>query len=199
MLTGFLSILASAVLLTAPVLAQGVPSYEKTGTIEITFGDEQMTHYTTWNTVPNDAGRQVHTASWLILKPQLMGGVNISPDDVFVVVTSRDSIEPYPGQASMRVEISLNPETLELKAWPQPSIRFYPGDNDGFYAMTDGTFEIESVTMIDGDSFAVSANVQGVMTGQTSETVAHNPEDAIEFSARFDLQRVSNRGAKSLP
>lgn len=199
MRTRFLSFLSSAILLATPALAQGLPVYEETGVIEITFGDERMTHYTTWNTVPDDPDRQVHMASWVILEPRLMGGVNISPDDVFVVITSRDSIEPNPGQASMRVEISLDPQTLQLKTKPAPTIRFHPNGRDGFYAMTDGTFEIENVTKIDNDNFAITASAHGVMTSQTSETIAHNPEDAVDFSARFDLQRVSNRGAEPLP
>ncbi|MBV2145115.1 hypothetical protein KUG47_16645, partial [Falsochrobactrum sp. TDYN1] len=113
-----------------PAFSQELPVYAETGTIDITFGDERITHYTTWNTVPNDPDRQVHTASWLIMKPQLMGGVNISPDDVFVLITSRDSLSPKPGQSSLRVEISLNPETLELKSKPAASIRFHPNGDD---------------------------------------------------------------------
>ena len=182
-----------------PAFSQELPVYAETGTIDITFGDERITHYTTWNTVPNDPDRQVHTASWLIMKPQLMGGVNISPDDVFVLITSRDSLIPKPGQSSLRVEISLNPETLELKSKPAASIRFHPNDDDRFYALTEGAFKIESVTRIDANSFAIIANAQGVMTRQGSDIIAHNPEDAVKFSARFDLQKIANRGAIQLP
>jgi len=182
-----------------PAFSQELPVYAETGIIDITFGDERITHYTTWNTVPNDPDRQVHTASWLIMKPQLMGGVNISPDDVFVLITSRDSLIPKPGQSSLRVEISLNPETLELKSKPAASIRFHPNDDDRFYALTEGAFKIESVTRIDANSFAIIANAQGVMTRQDSDIIAHNPEDAVKFSARFDLQKIANRGAIQLP
>ena len=158
-----------------------------------------MTHYTTSNTVPNDPERRVNTASWLVLKPQMMGGVNISPDDVFVVITSRNSIEPSSGQTSMRVEISLDPDTLDLKTRPAPSIRFYPEDDNRFYAMTDGKFAVESVNRINSDSFAITATASGVMTGQTSEMIAHNPDDMLEFSAYFDLQEIVNRGTAPLP
>lgn len=182
-----------------PAFSQELPVYAETGTIDITFGDERITHYTTWNTVPNDPDRQVHTASWLIMKPQLMGGVNISPDDVFVLITSRDSLSPKPGQSSLRVEISLNPETLELKSKPAASIRFHPNGDDRFYALTEGAFKIESVTRIDANSFAIIANAQGVMTGQDSDIIAHNPEDAVKFGARFNLQKIANRGAIQLP
>ncbi len=65
-------------------LAQGVTAYQQTGVINVTLGAEEVTHYTAWNTVPGDATRQVHTASWLILKPMLVGGVNISHDDLLV-------------------------------------------------------------------------------------------------------------------
>ncbi|PWL16214.1 hypothetical protein DKP76_18695 [Falsochrobactrum shanghaiense] len=182
-----------------PAFSQELPVYAETGTIDITFGDERITHYTTWNTVPNNPDREVHTASWLIMKPQLMGGVNISPDDVFVLITSRDTLDPKPGQSSLRVEISLNPETLELKSKPAASIRFHPKDDDSFYALTEGALKIESLARIDANSFAIVANAEGVMTGQNSDIIAHNPEDAVKFSARFDLQKIVNRGTIQLP
>lgn len=107
-----------------PAFSQELPEYAEMGTIDITFGDERITHHTMLNTVPNDLDRQVRSASRLIMKPQLMGGVNISPDDVFVLITSRDSLSLKPGQSSRRVEISLAPEALELKSKPAASIRF---------------------------------------------------------------------------
>ena len=191
--------LAFATCLTAPGWSQDFPVYVETGSVAITFGSEDMIHYTTGNSVPGQPGWEVHTASWIVLEPRLLGGMNITPDDVFVSITTRGSIEPDPGQATLRVEASLDPETLDLKTKPAPSIRFQPEDGNGFYAMTDGVFEIESVTRNDADSFALIANVRGVMTGQTSETVVHNPDDAVEFSARFDLRRVVNRRAAPLP
>lgn len=183
----------------APAFAQEQPIYAETGTIEITFGDERITHYTTWNSVPNDPDREVHTASWLIMKPQLMGGVNISPDDVFVLITSRDNPAPSLGQSSLRVELSLDPKTLELKSKPAASIRFHPKGNKSFYALTEGAFKIESVKRIDAKSFAIVGNAEGIMTGQASDTITHNPEDAVKFNARFDLQKIVNRGTIELP
>jgi hypothetical protein len=191
--------LAIATCLAAPGWSQDFPVYQETGTIAITFGDEQMIHYTTGNSVPGQPGREVHTASWIVLEPRLLGGMNITPNDVFVTITSRGSIDPDPGQATLRVEASLDPETLDLKASPAPSISFHPDDGNGLYAMTVGVFEIESVTRIDADSFAIIANARGVMTGQTNWDVVHNPDDAVEFSARFDLRRVVNRRADPLP
>ena len=193
--------LAITTCLAAPGWSQDFPVYEETGTIAITFGGEDMVQYTTGNSVPGQPGREVHTASWIVLEPRLMGGVNIMPDDVFVTITSRGSIEPDPGKATLTVEASLDPETLDLKTRPAPSILFHPDDDDDdrFYAMTDGVFEIESVTRIDADSFAIIANAHGVMTGQTNRDVVHNPDDAVEFRARFDLRRVVNRGAASQP
>ncbi len=187
--------LALATCLAAPGWSQEFPVYEETGTVAISFGDEQMIHYTTGNSVPGQPGSEVHTASWIVLEPRLLGGMNITPDDVFVTITTRGSIEPDPGKATLRVEVSLEPETLDLKTRPAPSITFHPDDGNGFYAMTEGALEIESVTKIDTDSFAIIAVAHGVMTGQTNHDVVHNPEDSVEFSARFDLRRVVNRGA----
>ena len=189
--------LALATCLAVPGWSQDFPVYEETGTVAISFGDEHMIHYTTANSMPGQPGWKVHTASWIVLEPRLLGGVNITPDDVFVTITTRGSIEPHPGKSTLRVELSLDPETLDLKTRPTPSISFHPDDGDGFYAMTEGVFEIESVTRTDADSFAIIARAHGVMTGQTNRDVVHNPEDSVEFSARFDLGKVVNRGAGS--
>lgn len=191
--------LALATCLAMPGWSQDFPVYGETGTIAITFGGKDVIHYTTKNSVPGQPQQEVHTASWIVLEPRLMGGVNIIPDDVFVVITSRGTIEPDPGQATLRVEASLEPETLDLKSRPAPSIHFYPDGDDRFYALTDGTFEVESVTRLDAHSFAIIANAYGVMTGQTNRDVVHNPDDAVEFSARFDLRSVVNRSADPLP
>ncbi len=57
----FSLVVASFIVGTA--MAQGVPAYQETGVITMTLGAEDVTHYTTWNTVPGDETRQVHTAS----------------------------------------------------------------------------------------------------------------------------------------
>lgn len=186
-------VLAASV--TAPGFSQEFPLYEETGTIAITIGDEQMLHYTTWNTVPGEPGREVHTASWIVLEPRLLGGVNISPDNVFVAITSRETIAPEAWQTTLKVEFSLDPETLEMRTKPAPTISFHPAGSDTFYALTDGVLEIESLTQIDPDSFSIIGRASGMMTGQSGWEVVHNPDDPIEFSAEFDLKRVVNRDA----
>ena len=160
-----------------------------------------MTHYTTWNTVPGDLDRQVHTASWVILKPMLMGGVNMIPDDVFVTINSRNTVKPTADQAEMKVEFSLDPVTLDLKPDSEPTILYYPPNSKAneYYAMTNGSFDVEKVTKIDANSFAISGSAQGEMTGQKSHTVVHNPKDVLPFKAQFELQKVVNRSDIPLP
>lgn len=194
-------VLAITACAVTPGWAQEIPVYEETGTVNITLGDKQITHYTTWNTVPGDSERQVHTASWVILKPMLMGGVNMIPDDVFVTITSRDTVKPKSEQTSMRVEFSLDPVTLDLKPDSEPTILYYPysREADGYYAMTNGSFDIEKVTKIDANSFAISGSAQGEMTAQKNATIAHNPEDVLPFKAQFELQKVVNRSDIPLP
>ncbi len=191
--------LLTAACLAAPALSQEMPEYVQTGTIDITFGDEQTTHYTTSNTVPGEPGRQVHGASWLILEPKLLGGVNISPDDVFVLITSRDSLSSVAGPSSLQVEASLHPETLALKSKPAATIRFQPDGESRYYALTEGTFNIESAARIDANNLSLVATAEGVMTGQNSHTITHNPDDAVKFSARLKLEKVANRGTIPLP
>lgn len=199
-LTGSAGLVAAGLLFATALQAQDRPVYEQTGTVEITFGERQMQHFTTANTVPGEPGRQVHTASWITLEPRLLGGVNISPDDIFVLITSRDTVEPVSEQDSLRVEFSLDPATLGLKTKPAASVRFYPAKGEAdFYALTDGTFTIENVTRTDEDTFSILASAQGTMTAQTSETIVHNSDDAQEFSARFKLEQVVNRNGTQQP
>ena len=80
-----------------------------------------MTHCTACKTFPGDPIREVITASWLTLNPMLLGGVNVSPDDDFVTLTTRDTVSPEFGRPGMRVESSLDSETLDLK--PDPVVR----------------------------------------------------------------------------
>ena len=169
--------------------------------VTMTTGAEEVTHYTTWNTFPGDATRQVHTASWMILKPMLMGGVNMSPDDVFVTVTTRDTVSPKFGQPEMRVEFSLDPVTLDLKTDPAANLQYYPdgSSTDVYYALTNGSFNVESVTRLEDDTLAIIATAEGEMSGQQSYDVSHNPSDILPLSARFELQQVVNRGSIPLP
>ena len=187
---------------TAPAWSKTIPVYEETGKVAITLGAEKMTHYTSWNNVPGSPGKEVHTASWLILKPMTMGGLNMATDDVFVTITTRDSIAPASGQqAEMRMEVSLDPITLGLMPDRTPSIQYYPSGSsaDKYYALTNGTFEIESATRIDANTFTLIATAKGEMTGQDGYEPVHNPEDVLEVNTRFELQRVANRSDVPLP
>jgi hypothetical protein len=54
--------LMGAAYFVVPAFSQELLVYAETGTVDITFGDERITHSTTWNTVPNDPDRQLHTS-----------------------------------------------------------------------------------------------------------------------------------------
>lgn len=192
-------ILASCI--AGAAMAQDVPAYQQTGVVSMTIGAEEVTHYTAWNTFPGDTTRQIHTASWLILKPQLLGGVNITPNDVFVTLTTRDTVLPKYGQPELRVEFSLDPITLDLKTDPAASLRYYPegSDTDLYYALTNGSFEVESVTKLENDTLAIIATAKGEMSGQQSYDVGHNSNDILPLNARFELQQVVKRGDIPLP
>src|SRR5690606_28440918 len=128
--------------------ANKIPAYEETGVITMTLGPTQMTHYTTWNTVPGGADRRIHTASWITQKPIIMGGIKLSTDDALVTITARDSILPDHGQPTLRVEFALDPITFTLNTEADVKLLYYPtgSDLDGYYALTNGQFKIESVT-----------------------------------------------------
>lgn len=169
-----------------------LPVYQSTGTVEIMMGNEKQSHHTTANTVPNQPGREVHTATWRVLKPMMLGGQNIAPDDVFVVTSSRPTVEPGSKQPELRMEFSLDPQTLKLKDKPKFSVRFFPaGDrNENFYVLTDGSMELDSVTRIDEGTFAMAGRITGTMLLQESEKAQPAADKAMPFEASFSLNRV---------
>ncbi len=130
-----------------------------------------------------------------------MGGVNISPDDVFVTVTTRDTVTPKFGQPELRVVFSLDPLTLDLKTRPAAKLSYYPTGNatEVYYALTNGSFQIESATRLEDDTLAIIATAEGEMSAQHSDDISHNPDDILPVSARFGLQQVVKRGRIPLP
>jgi len=130
-----------------------------------------------------------------------LGGVNITPDDVFVTISSRDTISPTAGQPELRVEFSLDPVTLDLQADPAVDLRYVagPGEESNYYALTHGRFQIESVPRADEDTLSIVATVDGEPSAQQTEEPVHNPADVLPLKARFDLRKVSNRGASRCP
>ncbi|WP_158644695.1 hypothetical protein [Paracoccus jeotgali] len=127
--------------------------------------------------------------------------MNITPDDVFVTLSSRHTISPTAGQPELRVEFSLDPVTLDLKADPAVDLRYFPGQGEesNYYALTHGRFQIESVTRADEDTLSIVATVDGELSAQQTEEPVHNPADVLPLKARFDLRQVSNRGSIPLP
>lgn len=183
---------------TTAVWAQKFPVYQSTGTIEMTMGNEKHSHHTTFNTVPNQPGREVHTATWRVLKPMMLGGQNITPDDVFVVTSSRPTVEPVSKQPELRMEFSLDPKTLELKDKPSFSVRFSPGGDryKNFYMLTDGSMDLDSVKQVDEETLTIAGRVTGTMLFQESDKAEPAADKAMPFTAKFKLDTV--RGKKAL-
>lgn len=175
--------------------ARNLPVYQSTGTIEIMMGNEKQSHHTTVNTVPDQPEREVHTATWRVLKPMMLGGQNITPDDVFVVTSSRPTVEPGSKQPELRMEFSLEPETLKLKEKPKFSVRFFPaGDRSGnLYVLTEGSMELDSVTHVDEETLTIAGRVTGTMLFQESERAAPAADRGMTFTASFSLDRVHGK------
>ena len=88
---------ASALMLCGSISwSQELPAYESTGTIELTVNGKQATYHSTSNTIPGKPGKTVQTANWRILKPMLLGSVNIAPPGILVSITARPTVKPNP-------------------------------------------------------------------------------------------------------
>ncbi|MHA6732360.1 hypothetical protein [Devosia sp. A369] len=178
-----MTVFAVAGLLLGPAAAQEMPVYEATGTVAFMLGADSHQHYTTWNTVPNEPGREIHTASWQVLKPMLLGGVNIAPNDVFVVVSAHPTVNPQAGQAEIRLEFSLDPETLQHRSSVPFTVRYEPKSGAAPLTWEDINVLSMQTERVDDDTIQLHAEIEGIGSGNGVEG----------FTAVLDLQTIKKR------
>lgn len=165
----------------ALAIGQEVPMYEATGSVEFALDGETHQFFTTWNTVPGEPGRQIHTGSWTVLKPMMMGGVNLSPDDVFVVVSARPTVNPIAGQPELRIEFSLDPGTLEHRSSVPVAVRYESGSAEPLVWESATVLSLQAES-VDDETIKLRA-----------ELVGSEQDGSGELRALLDLHSVRKR------
>ena len=93
---------------------------------------------------------------------------------------------------SLLLQFTLDPETLELGDQEDVEITFYPRRSESldYYALTDGTLQLDAVEIIDRRTLAISGSFSGMFTRQFDYDHVHNPDDTLEVEAVFTIEQV---------
>jgi hypothetical protein len=195
-------------LLTGPgstVLAQ--PGWQQTGRIEAVIDGRPLTFVTSSSQVAEDAaegvedenvrailekvaGTEQHTATWMLTEPFEMAGMILLPSQMFASLDA--SAEPLGAVGEFRIGFGLIQETLTLNPEADIDIRYYPeswGVSE-FYALTEGTMQLERVEVVDERTLAMHGTISGVLSFQPGYSVEHNPADTLPIEASFSIERV---------
>ncbi len=182
--------------------AQSAPVWLPTGTLEAVIAGKDHIMRSFVTTVPEDAaertsdpearalleklaGTEQHTATWMITDPFEMGGIVLLPAMLFVSIGTRASEDST-------ANFALDIDTLELDTESDIEVRYFPESwsTKDFYALTEGTLQLNSVEVIDERTLRISGTVLGTLSFQESYSVEHNPNDTLPFEATFSIERV---------
>jgi hypothetical protein len=175
---------ASALMLCGPISwAKEVPAYESTGTIELTVNDKQATYHATSNTIPGNPEKMVHTANWRILKPMLLGGVNISPPGILISITARPTVEPDSSAPWLKITFFVDENDYSLLDRPPFEVKYTikEGALAGDYQHATGSLDVLSFTM-EGDLVKVSGLASGTLAGSDKKKSA---KPTLDYDAEF--------------
>ena len=185
----YVAVCAVAAMLLSPVIwAQKFPEYTATGTVNLNLEGKQTTYHTTANTVPNQAGRLVHTARWKKFEPRMMGGVDLSPPGIFVSISSRPAIEPDSRLPELRVTFSLdeNSYTLLENAPVEVVYIVKEGPLAGEYRQASGSLKIQSATRQEADLIKIDGRANGTLAPR--KRGKQGGGSVLNFEADFTVQ-----------
>jgi hypothetical protein len=196
----------SLALLLAPALAQTV----QTGALAITLDGVARTFLTSGNKIAENAaegvtneaaraflerlaGTWVHTATYTIVEPFVVGGrVLFSSPDMFVTIGSYAHDDPSRPD-HLELKFGLNLETLLLSDEADIVVRYYPAGSSmsDYYLMTIGSLVVHAVVQVDEQTLAIEGSISGVLSRQLDPLrEAHDPTDTISIEGRFDIQQL---------
>lgn len=183
----------------------------ETGSIEAQIGSRTIRAYTYATEVPADAaagiederqravlervaGTTVHSASFMHQDAFTMGGMVLVPETIYVTLSTRTDHPDGNSIDSLLITFSLDPETFELGDEADIEVSWYPVGSsfEEYYALTEGTLTLDSLSVLDAHTIALSGTISGQLTRQSGFDIEHNPAEALPIEASFDVQQVKN-------
>lgn len=206
-----LSVLSVA-LAAASLSGLGLAQTEfETGTIQAEIGARNISAFTYATEVPADAaegiederqravmervaGTTVHSASFMHREAMTMGSIVLVPETIYVTLSTRTGHPDGDSVDSLLIRFSLDPVTLELGDEADTEVRYYPvgSSYEEYYALTEGTLTLDSLTVVDAHTMSLSGTVSGVLTRQFDFDIVHNPDDTLPIQASFTIEQVSS-------
>jgi len=171
---------------TGATVAQELPQYESTGTIELAIDGKQAWYHSTSNTVPGQPGRLVHTANWRTFPPMMMGGVNLAPKGILLSVAAQPTVEPDYSAPQLKLTFSLDENNYSLlDSTPFEVIyTIKEGRQAGDYKHVSGTLEIESAKL-EGDVLHVVGKAKGALAPAKNK---NGSGPTLNYEANFNVR-----------
>lgn len=177
----------TAVLLsvTGATVAQALPHYESTGTIELAIDGKQVTYHSTSNTVPGQPGRLVHTANWRTFPPMMMGGINLAPKGILLSVAAQPTIKPDYSAPQLKLTFSLDENNYNLLDSTPFEVIYTvkEGRQAGDYKHASGTLEIE-YAKLEGDVLHVVGKAKGTLADSKNKNGSGR---TLNYEANFNV------------
>ncbi len=207
-----LQLIALTVLLLAGnSLAQTI---HQTGSVEGTIGGNSYHAYTYATEVPEDAaegledgavkdmvaaaaGTTQHSATFNLMDAVMMGTVELLPPTIFVTILTRTENAEDREHGRIDIDFSLDPETLTLKGADDIAVDWHPGEPDlkERYTLTDGSLVLDSITVVDENTLAITGSISGQLSWQTDYSPEHNPDDVLDVDLTFSIEQVVQSGS----
>jgi hypothetical protein len=139
------------------------------------------------------AGTWIHTATYMILEPIVMGGqVLFAAPDMFVTIDAYAHDDPDRTD-HLELRFGLDLETLLLSDETDIVVRYSPAGSSTVdsYLLTLGGIVVDGVARVDDETLSLQGSISGVLSRQLDPAnEAHDPSDTISIEGRFDIQQL---------
>jgi hypothetical protein len=192
------------------LLGQAAAQTIQTGSLAITLDGVERTFLTSGTKIAENAaegvtneaasaflerlaGTWVHTATYMILEPVVLGGrVLFSSPDMFVTIGGYAYDDPErPDHLELRFGLDL--ETLLLSVETDIVVRYSPAGSSmsDDYLLTLGGLVVHGVVQVDDETISLQGSISGVLSRQLDPAnEAHDPSDTIAIDGYFDVRQL---------
>ncbi len=193
----------------AVFLAQAQAEWYESGVLTGEIGGESVEMRSYYAKVPDDLGEDIvdelirefvesfvngvqHGARYQLVPEVSLGKVVLAQPQIWVSIDLR--LDPDPeSDGQLAIELSLDPETLELQS-DTTVVRYFPRGRDlhDHYGLSEGELLIDEVAHdTDDGSLMIRGRITGQLTYQTSAALVHNPNDALGIDVEFQIDTVA--------
>lgn len=164
--------------------ASSLPEYTVTGTVELDTGGKTQVYETTTNTVPNRPGFLVHTATWRIMEPMMIAGMNLAPEGILVHLIANARINKD-SSSHIRISFSVDENSYKLIDSSKTVVALEQKNKDkkNNYEDEEPILVLNSAEMDASETLHVQGVLKGVLQPEGGTTTK-----SLDYEARFDVK-----------